>query len=119
MLNSVESRAPYLSKDLVNYSLDLPTKKNFSLFSQRSLMKKIFNNDFKKINEKKKHGFAFNKREILRDKNFIYKNIKKKFMINDEYFDKNYNSYLKGNMYCEQYLWNEVMLNLSRQNLEK
>ena len=119
MLNSVESRAPYLSKDLVNYSLDLPTKKNFSLFSQRSLMKKIFNNDFKKINEKKKHGFACNKREILRDKNFIYKNIKKKFMINNEYFDKNYNSYLKGNMYCEQYLWNEVMLNLSRQNLEK
>ena len=119
MLNSVESRAPYLSKDLVNYSLDLPTKKNFSLFSQRSLMKKIFNTDFKEINEKKKHGFAFNKREILKDKSFIYKNIKKKFMINNEYFNKNYNFYLNGNMNCEQYLWNEVMLNLSRQNLEK
>lgn len=119
MLNSVESRAPYLSKDLVNYSLDLPAKKNFYLFSQRSLMKQIFKNDFKKINEKKKHGFAFNKREILKDKVFIYKNIKKKFIINNVYFEKNYNSYLKGNMYCEQYLWNEVMLNLSRQNLEK
>ena len=59
MLNSVESRAPYLSKDLVNYSLDLPTKRNFSLFSQRSLMKKIFNNDFKEINEKKKTWFCF------------------------------------------------------------
>ena len=29
MLNSIESRAPYLSKDLVNYSLDLPASKNF------------------------------------------------------------------------------------------
>lgn len=119
MLNSVESRAPYLSKDLVNYSLDLPTKKNFSLFFQRSLMKKIFHSDFKEINEKKKHGFAFNKREILKDRSFIYRNIKKKFMINNEYFNKNYNSYLNGNLNCEQYLWNEVILNLSRQNLEK
>ena len=119
MLNSVESRAPYLSKDLVNYSLDLPTKKNFSLFFQRSLMKKIFNSDFKEINEKKKHGFAFNKREILKDRSFIYRNIKKKFMINNEYFNKNYNSYLNGNLNCEQYLWNEVILNLSRQNLEQ
>ncbi len=117
MLNSVESRAPYLSKDLVNYSLDLPAKRNFSFFTQRSLMKKIFNREFKEINEKKKHGFAFNKREILKDKNFIYKNIKKNFMINSEYFDEKYNSYLNGNMNYEQYLWNELMLNISRQNL--
>ena len=66
MLNSVESRAPYLSKDLVNFSLDLPSKNNFNLFSQRSLMKKIFKVDFNYINEKKKHGFAFNKSEILK-----------------------------------------------------
>jgi len=117
MLNSVESRAPYLSKDLVNYSLDLPANKNFNLFTQRSLMKKIFKDEFKEINEKKKHGFAFNKREILKDKNLIYKNIKKNFMLNKEYFDEKYNSYLDGNMNYEQYLWNELMLNISRQNL--
>ena len=70
MLNSVESRAPYLSKDLMNYSLDLPVKRNFSLFKQRSLMKKIFKKEFKEINEKEKHGFAFNKREILKNMNF-------------------------------------------------
>ena len=119
MINSVESRAPYLSKDLVNYSLDLPANKNFSLFTQRYLMKKIFKNDLNKIHERKKHGFAFNKREILKDKNLIYKNLKKKFMINSEYFDKKYSSYLIGNMNYEQYLWNEIILNLSRQNLEK
>ncbi len=119
MLNSVESRAPYLSKDLMNYSLDLPAKRNFSLFKQRPLMKKIFKKEFKEINEKKKHGFAFNKREILKNKNFIYKNIKKNLMINSEYFDEKYNFYLNGNMNYEQYLWNEIMLNISRQNLGK
>ncbi len=117
MLNSVESRAPYLSKDLMNYSLDLPAKRNFSLFKQRPLMKKIFKKEFKEINEKKKHGFAFNKREILKNKNFIYKNIKKNLMINSEYFDEKYKFYLNGNMNYEQYLWNEIMLNISRQNL--
>ena len=58
-------------------------------------------------------------KQVLKDKNFIYKNIKKKFMINSKYFNEKYNSYLNGNMNYEQYLWNEIMLNISRQNLEK
>ena len=119
MLNSIESRAPYLSKNLLNYSLDLPAKKNFSLLTQRSLMKIIFKKDFEKIDEKKKHGFAFNKREILKNKNYINKILNKNFIINSEYFEKNYKSYLDGNLNNEQYLWNEIMLNFSRQNLEK
>ena len=119
MLNSIESRAPYLSKNLLNYSLDLPAKKNFSLLTQRSLMKMIFKKDFEKIDEKKKHGFAFNKREILKNKNYISKILKKKFIINSEYFEENYKSYLDGNLNNEQYLWNEIMLNFSRQNLER
>ena len=53
MLNSIESRAPYLSKDLLNFSLDLPANKNFKLFTQRPLMKKIFKKDFEEIIEKK------------------------------------------------------------------
>ena len=40
-------------------------------------------------------------------------------MINSEYFDEKYNFYLNGNMNYEQYLWNEIMLNISRQNLGK
>ena len=119
MLNSIESRAPYLSKNLLNYSLDLPAKKNFSLLTQRSLMKIIFKKEFEKIDEKKKHGFAFNKREILKNKNYIYKILQKKFIINFKYFEENYKSYLGGNFSNEQYLWNEIMLNFSRQNLEK
>ena len=40
-------------------------------------------------------------------------------MINYKYFEKKYFSYLEGDMNYEQYLWNEIMLNLSRQNLEE
>ena len=69
--------------------------------------------------KKKKHGFAFNKREILKDKKYIYKIIEKKFIINFDYFEEKYNSYLNGNFEYEQYLWNEIILNFSRQNLEK
>ena len=118
MLNSVESRAPYLSKDLVNYSLDLPSKENFNLFKSRSLMKRIFKDKFKFIKEKKKHGFAFNKSIILKDKKFIKKNMKDKLLINSDYFYKKLNEYVNGNYDSEQYLWNEIILNLSRQNLE-
>ena len=82
-------------------------------------MKIIFKKEFEKIDEKKKHGFAFNKREILKNKNYIYKILQKKFIINFKYFEENYKSYLGGNFSNEQYLWNEIMLNFSRQNLEK
>ena len=119
MLNSIESRAPFLSKDLVNFSLDLPASKNFKLLTQRSLMKNIFKDDFNKIDVKKKHGFAINKREILKNKKYIYSIIEKKFIINFDYFEEKYNSYLSGNFNYEQYLWNELILNFSRQNLEK
>lgn len=118
MLNSVESRTPYLSKDLLNFSIDLPSKYNFNFFIQRNLMKKIFFSDFKKIIEREKHGFAFNKREILKDKIFINKVMQSKFIINKNYFKSKYNSYLEGDFYNEQYLWNELILNISRQNLE-
>ena len=80
---------------------------------------KVIEKEFTEIDERKKHGFAFNKKEILKNKNYIYKILKKKFIINFEYFEKNYKSYLSGNLSNEQYLWNELMLNFSRQNLEK
>ena len=67
----------------------------------------------------KKHGFAINKREILKNKKYIYSIIEKKFIINFDYFEEKYNSYLSGNFNYEQYLWNELILNFSRQNLEK
>ena len=118
MLNSVESRSPYLCKDLINFSLDISTKKNFSLFENRKLMKDIFNEFFNNKEKFKKHGFAFNKYLILSDKKLIKKNIDNSLILNPIYFHKKHQEYLEGNYDCEQYLWNETILNLSRQNLE-
>ena len=118
MLNSIESRSPFLSKDLVNFSLDLSSDKNFSLFKNRKLMKNIFNNYFNNYKNIEKHGFAFNKYLILKNEKLIKKMINKDLILNFEFFDKKYNDYLDGNYDYEQYLWNEIMLNFSRQNLE-
>ena len=119
MLNSVENRAPFLSKKLLNFSIDLPTNKNFKLLSNRYLMKKIFKGAFDKEPNIKKHGFAFNKSVLLKNEKLIKKNIKDNFLINKNFFYSKYKDYLNGNMHYEQYLWNEMILNFSRQNLER
>ena len=118
MLNSVECRSPYLSKDLINYSIDLPSSKNFKFFKNRYLMKKIFSEPLKNQNEIAKHGFAFDKNIILKNSKLIKNYIDDKLILNKEFFYDKYNDYLNGNYDNEQYLWNEVMLNFSRQNLE-
>ena len=118
MLNSVECRSPYLSKDLLNYSIDLPSNKNFNFFKNRYLMKEIFNKPLKNQNEIAKHGFAFDKNIILKNSKLIKSYIDDKLILNKEFFYGKYDDYLNGNYDNEQYLWNEVMLNFSRQNLE-
>ena len=118
MLNSVECRSPYLSKDLLNFSIDFPSNKNFNFFKNRKLMKEIFHNSLINKKEIKKHGFAFNKNLILKNNKLIRENIDENLILNKKYFDKKYNEYLKGNFDNEQYLWNEIMLNFSRQNIE-
>ncbi len=118
MLNSVEARSPYLSKDLINFSLNFSTKKNFSFFGNRKLMKNIFIDFFENNKKHKKHGFAFNKHIILKNEKLVKKNIDKNYMINSKYFFKKHQEYLQGNYDSEQYLWNEIVLNFSRQNLE-
>ena len=118
MINSVENRSPYLSKNFLNYSVDLDSKKNFRLFTNRNLMKQIFYEYIAKKPEIKKHGFAFNKSKILKNKKIILNYINPNFILNINYFKEKYNEYLEGNNEYEQYLWNEIILNFSRQNLE-
>ncbi len=118
MLNSVECRSPYLSKDLLNFSIDLPSNENFSFFKNRRLMKLIFKESLSSQTEIKKHGFAFNKNLILKNNKLITKNIDDNLILNKKFFYMKYNEYLNGNYDNEQYLWNEIMLNFSRQNIE-
>ena len=118
MYNSVESRAPFLSKELVNLSLDTPIKNNFDLIKNKKLLINLLGDQVpKKIMKIKKHGFAFPKNLILKNKNLILKSINLNLLTNKKFFFEKYNQYLKNNNY-ENYVWNELMLNLSRQNLE-
>jgi asparagine synthase (glutamine-hydrolysing) len=119
MLNSVESRSPYLTKDLLNFSLNISTKKNFSLFKNRKLMCDIFSEFIKNYIKIKKHGFAFNKNIILKNQQLLLKKIDNNYMLNPAFFYDKYRKYLNGNYDYEQYLWNEILLNFSRQNLEQ
>lgn len=118
MINSVENRAPFLSKNLINYSLDKKSSENFRFFKKRSLMRKKFSNYFKNEKKIQKHGFAFNLNWILKNKKLIKKNIKLDLILNKEFFLKRYKEYLSGNYENEKYLWNEIILNFTRQNLE-
>ena len=118
MINSVENRSPYLSKNLLNYSLDLNSSENFNYFKNRSLMKKLFSKYLKNEKEIRKHGFAFNLKIILSDKKIIQKNLDMNLILNKDFFIKKYDEYLLGKNENEKYLWNEIMLNFSRQNLE-
>ena len=118
MINSIECRSPYLSKDLLNYSIDLPSKINFSFFKNRKLMKKIFSSFIGDDFKIKKHGFAFNKNLILKNKRLIKHVLNEDLILNLDFFKIKYQNYLNGNYEHEQYIWNEIILNFSRQNIE-
>ena len=119
MYNSVEYRSPFLSKEIINITLNTPIKKNFKLFRNKNLLNISFKKDFDKAQKKrKKHGFAFPKDYLLRDQDFIQKIIDKKKLTNEKFFMDKYNDYLKENKDYSKYLWNELILNITRQNLE-
>jgi asparagine synthase (glutamine-hydrolysing) len=117
MLNSVESRAPLLNKNLINFTLVTDPKENFNLTKNKKILVDIFSHVVPdKIKKNKKHGFSLPKHIILKNKKIVKSLIKEKFLINTHFFHEKYEIYLKENKY-ENYIWNEMMLNLSLQNL--
>ena len=42
MYNSIESRSPFLGKNIINFSLDIDVNKNFKPLKSKYLLKKIF-----------------------------------------------------------------------------
>ena len=119
MSNGVENRAPFLNKDFINFAINYDVKKNFNLFTEKKLMISIFNNRLKKRYSKiKKHGFSFQKDLILKNQKLMKKTLDMKLLTNKNYFLNKYEKYLKNNKF-ENYIWNELILNISRQNLEK
>ena len=119
MLNSVESRSPFISKKIINFTLDQDIKNLYSLFNKKKFLKKIYKSSISsKILKAPKHGFAFPTHVILKNKELINKLIKPELVNNYSFFQKKYESYLNDNKDNSQYLWNELILNLSIQNLK-
>ena len=120
MFNSVESRSPFLSKKVINFSLDQSVHNLYKLFNKKYFMKKIFTKDVpKNIFKRKKHGFAFPKESLLRDKKLIEKLLDYNILTNKDFFNTKYKNFLEKREDCSQYIWNELILNLSLQNYYK
>ncbi len=118
MLNSVESRSPFLSKKVINFTLDQDIKHLYSLFNKKKFLKKIYKSLISnKILKVPKHGFAFPTHLILKNEKLIDSLINPEFVFNYSFFQEKYKSYLNDNIDNSQYLWNELILNLSIQNL--
>ncbi len=118
MLNSVENRSIFLSKEFINFTLDQPINKNFDFLKNKKLLLKILDKKLlNKIPKQSKHGFAFPKNIILKNRKLVDKIIDKNFLTNNEFFENKYNEYFLNNR-NEVYLWNELILNVTRQNLE-
>ncbi len=120
MFNSVESRSPFLSKKIVNFSLDQNLKILYKLFKKKYFIRKIFSGQIpKQVLNRKKHGFAFPKETLLKDKILIEKLLDYDLLTNKPFFIKKYNNFLNKNEDCSQYIWNELILNITLQNLKR
>ena len=80
----------------------------------------MYNNDIpKKILNRKKHGFAFPKEILLKDKNLVENLLNRDLLVNKSFFESKYNNFLNRTEDSSQYIWNELILNLTLQNLNK
>ena len=112
MYNSVEARAPFLSKTVLNFSLAEDTKKLYKIFDKKLYLKKIFKKIIPNfILNAKKHGFAFQKEKILKDEKFIFEMISTKDLSNDKFFLDKYKRFKNNDGEYSNYLWHELMLN--------
>ena len=112
MYNSVEARAPFLSKTVLNFSLAEDSKNLYKIFDKKLFLKKMFKKIIPNfILEAKKHGFAFQKEKILKDEKFIFENISTKDLSNDKFFFEKYKKFKNDDGEYSNYLWHELMLN--------
>ena len=120
MFNSVESRSPFLSKKVINFSLNLDVGELYKFFKKKYFLRKIFSGEIpKEVLNRKKHGFAFPKEILLQDKNLIEKLLNYDLLTNRDFFETKYKNFLNKTEESGQYVWNELILNITLQNLNK
>ncbi len=111
MLNSVEARSPFLSKHIINFTLSEKTENIYSILKKKKFILETFYEIIpKSIQKSKKHGFAFKKENILKDKKLLKDLIDEKNLNNKEFFYKKYENFLDTGNYSN-YLWHEIILN--------
>jgi len=120
MFNSVENRSPFLSKNIINFSLDTKVSENFNIFKTKHLIKKMFFEDIpKSLTKNKKHGFALPIADFFKVDQIIEKYINKNFLHNESFFFNKLSLAKAGNYDAQRYVWNELILNLSIQNINR
>ena len=128
MLNSLECRLPFLSNDIVNFSLNLNSKEKISFFNKKIFLKKYAKKYLPNfILNKKKRGFEIPIKEWLRNELYDWSNE----IIND---DNNYsnlpiskskvvelfNIHVSKKRDVHPYLWSILMLlKFNRNRLNK
>jgi asparagine synthase (glutamine-hydrolysing) len=118
MFNSVESRAPFLSKKVINFSLSQKDSTLYSIFNNKKFLRKTYKNILPaNIIDNKKHGFAFPTHTILKNDKFVRDLMNMNLIENNKFFENKYQEYLDNKNDNSQYLWNEIVLNLSLNNL--
>lgn len=119
MLNSIEHRAPFLTKDSLNFSLH-ERESLFSFIKPKKKLVELIKFINPKFNiQKKKQGFTFPLRDLIEDKKFVISLINKKFLINENFFFKSYDKFIRNEKDYSQYLWNEIIYNLYLQKINK
>jgi len=92
MLNSLEARAPFLNKDLWDYSFSLPESYLLDGRNKKKILKEAFQDEFPKgFLEKSKKGFNVPVGDWLRNslKNELLKYSEKKFILSQGIFNVN------------------------------
>lgn len=115
MYNSIEYRAPLLSKYVINFGLE---KKNFYKFFNKKIKLKEFAKTIlnKNIINAKKHGFALPNELIINNKKII-KGIKNQYLYNQDFFYYKLDQFYKKKNFNSRYIWNEIILNYTLQNI--
>ena len=109
-----------MSKNVINFSLDTKIKENFNFFNNKNLVKKIFLKDIPKpLTKRKKHGFALPIADFFKIENIVEKYISKKFLHNEKFFFNKLSLAKRGNYDAQRYIWNELILNISIQNINR
>lgn len=117
MMCSLESRSPFLSRNLVEYCLSMPSKFKVNLFNKKIILKKIAKKYLpEEIINKKKKGFEIPIKEWLRyelkEWSFNLINNKENYVnlsINKETILDIYKMHLSKKKDCHPYLWNILM----------